>query len=93
MYFAREIDYFEIDGKHILLSLLTGACDVIDDCTFSCLKQENYSLINTQTRDALIRRGYAFESEGQYIRHIEAIDQKLEAEERAQPPVFILLTV
>lgn len=91
MYFAREIDYFEIDGKHILLSLLTGACDVINDCTFSCLKQENYSLLNTQTRDALIRRGYAFESEGQYIRHIEAIDQKLEAEERAQPPVFILI--
>ncbi len=92
MYLIKEIDFIELgNGKHLMLNLINGAADLLNDGLYQSIMANDFSSIDKEIINSMMLRRYLFKSKQNYEKFINEINLKIDEEERKSAPNFLIV--
>ena len=89
MYIIPNYEIIETSRGKVIVNLLNGCADIIDDTIADNLRKGKIEDLFEEHRKLLLEREYIFENKENYIQMIKELDEKLIQNSKKEPPNFV----
>ena len=92
MFLIKEIEFIDYnENEVIMINLINGATDIIERNVYNLIISNRFNEIDDEILSCMLERRYLFNSEKEYDKFLEKLDNRIEMLEKSATPNFLVV--